>query len=166
MWIKVFIFCMYGCSFFYFFTPNAVLVSLNSAIAHSLHSVDSHHFLCWCFRRKRNRSFFLFAFVCALKRACLHTVQLDSVWEAFISPVSTSITANSPILPPSLQTNYLDTENPMWGRNQCCHHLQTITADTQRGVLLGRGVSLPPHSSAFFYIAWNLFSKCCVSEDT
>lgn len=64
---------------------------------------------------------------------------------AFISPVSTSITSISPILPPTIQTHYTDTENPMWGWNQCCHHLQTIKA-AQRWVSHGRGVILPPES--------------------
>lgn len=78
-------------------------------------------------------------FCLCFKAGLLVSSTLVPVWVAFISPVSTSITSISSFLPPSRQTNYTDTENPMWGWNQCCHHLQTITADAQRWIFHGRG---------------------------
>lgn len=152
----------------FFFTLNASIawVSLKVTLLLLIPCTVLQHII---YVSEKKRGFFLrlCTFVCALKQASLHTVQSLSVWAAFISPISISITSISTILPPSFQPNYMDTENPMWGWNQCCHHLQTITADAQRWVNHGRGVSLPPerdieepvvviHGSFCFYLhAWS-----------
>lgn len=129
------------------------------AVAHSIHSVNSISMFTCDQEKKKGRGilFFCLCFCLCFKgrlRACSTVVP---VWVAFISPISTSITSISPILPPSPQTNYPDAENPMWGWNQCCRHLQTITADAQRWVSHSSRVSLPPEMRILkSVLLWNM----------
>lgn len=131
------------CVYILFICIAAIILSHNKhyspKVTFLLHSVVQpeqpfHIFLWQCFREK---SFFLYISLClclCFRGSFLECCTVVSVWVAFISPICTSITGISPILPPSSQTNYGDTENPRWGWNQCRSHLQTITADAQRWV--------------------------------